>query len=117
MANEAFLITSEFFYVRNHLPVPEVDIAKYELVIDDETSDKSKTLRFEDVKNLPKHSITAAIMCGGNRRSEMHKVKPVRGLHWGAAAVGNAVWSGPKLCDILHDMGVKSDDTRHVHVY
>lgn len=117
MTKKVFLITSEFFYVRNHLPVPEVDIARYELVIDDETSGKSKTLRFEDVKDLPKHSIEAAIMCGGNRRSEMHKVKPVRGLHWGAAAVGNAVWSGPKLCDILHEMGVQSDDTRHVHVY
>lgn len=116
MANKVLLITSDFFYVRNHLPVPEVDIAKYELTIDDETSDQSKTLRFEDIKMLPKHSITAAIMCGGNRRSEMHKEKPVRGLHWGAAAVGNAVWSGPKLCDILCDMGVTSDDTRHVHV-
>lgn len=43
-------------------------------------------------------------------------MKNVKGLSWGAAAVGNAIWSGPKLCDILNQMGVKSNETHHVHV-
>lgn len=74
------------------------------------------SFKFDDIKNYQKHSITAAIMCGGNRRSEMHNVKPVKGLSWGAAAIGNAVWSGPRLCEILKDLGIESDDKRHVHV-
>lgn len=102
--------------MRNHLPVPVINLEDYELEIEIENSDKTLALTFEDIKKLPKHDITATVMCAGNRRSEMAEVKPVKGLSWGAAAVGNAVWSGPKLCDILKNMGVESDELRHVHV-
>lgn len=110
-------IFREIFYVRNHLPVPDVDVKSFQLEIEDESNSKNnRVLNYDDLMKFPKSSVTAAIMCGGNRRSEMHNVKPVKGLSWGAAAVGNAVWSGPKLCDILKEMGIESDDTRHVHV-
>lgn len=46
----------------------------------------------------------------------MTKKRSVKGLSWGPGAVGNAVWSGPKLCDVLKDMGVESDDQLHVQV-
>lgn len=46
-------------------------------------------------------------MCGGNRRSEMAQVKAVKGLSWGAAAVGNAEWSGARLCDVLKQLGIE----------
>lgn len=102
--------------MRNHLPVPEIDPEDYELEIEIEGTDEIKTLTLKDIYALPKYNVTAAIMCGGNRRSEMTSVKAVKGLSWGAAAVGNAVWSGPKLCDILKEMGIESDEVRHVHV-
>lgn len=107
---------SEFFYVRNHLPVPELNADSYELSIEIEGTETSKTITLSDIKALPKCHVTAAIMCGGNRRSEMTKVKPVKGLSWGPAAVGNAVWSGTRLCDILKEIGIESDEKRHVHV-
>lgn len=110
------ILFSDFFYVRNHLPVPDIDVDDYELEIEIEGSDQIKTLTLEDIQNLPKHNVTAAIMCGGNRRSEMTRVKPVKGLSWGQAAVGNAIWSGPKLRDILKEIGIESDEKRHVHV-
>lgn len=102
--------------MRNHLPVPEVDVDDYELEIEIEGFNKSKTLRLDDIKALPKVDVTAAIMCGGNRRSEMTRVKAVKGLSWSSAAVGNAIWSGPRLCDVLRAMDVESDEKRHVHV-
>lgn len=111
-----FSFRSEIFYVRNHLPVPDITVDDFELEIEDEVTGKHLSFKFDDIKNYQKHSITAAIMCGGNRRSEMHNVKPVKGLSWGAAAIGNAVWSGPRLCEILKDLGIESDDKRHVHV-
>lgn len=75
---------NEFFYVRNHLPVPVIDPDSYELEIEISTpkagaKEKYKTLTYEDIKKLPKHTVTAAIMCGGNRRSEMTKFKSVKG--------------------------------------
>lgn len=107
---------SDIFYVRNHLPVPEVDADSYELEIEIEGSDKTAVLQLADIKALPKVNVTATIMCGGNRRSEMTEVKAVKGLSWSSAAVGNAVWSGPRLCDVLQHMGIESDEKRHVHV-
>lgn len=109
-------LLSDLFYVRNHLPVPDVDPQAYELEIEIEGNDSPMVLTLDQIKSLPKHNVTAAIMCGGNRRSEMNEVKAVKGLSWGPAAVGNAVWSGPKLCDILKEINIHSDEIRHVHV-
>uniref|UniRef100_A0A182NC90 sulfite oxidase n=1 Tax=Anopheles dirus TaxID=7168 RepID=A0A182NC90_9DIPT len=107
---DSFLTPNEFFYVRNHLPVPEVELKSYELDMENEKTGKSKTIRFGDLLKYPKHTVTATIMCGGNRRSEMMDIKPIKGLPWGASAVGNAAWSGARLCDVLRDMGVREGD-------
>lgn len=96
--------------------MPDVNINDYELEIEDEVTGKHLSFKFDDIRNYRKCTITAAIMCGGNRRSEMHNVKAVKGLSWGIAAVGNAVWSGPRLCEVLKELGIESDDKRHVHV-
>lgn len=65
--------SSDFFYVRNHLPVPEIDLTNYniELAVEDTTR---KTLSLDEIKKYPKYTITSAIQCGGNRRSEMAEV-------------------------------------------
>lgn len=82
---ENFYTPNEFFYVRNHLPVPVIDEKTYELEVEIETNkagarDKQKALTLADIKSLPKHTVTAAVMCGGNRRSEMTTVKSVKGM-------------------------------------
>lgn len=110
---ESFVTPVELFYVRNHLPVPELDAESYALELATEELTR-KTLKFEDIKKYPKHTITSVVMCGGNRRSEMTLEKPLKGLSWGIGAVGNAVWTGAKLCDILNDLGINEDDYDHV---
>lgn len=111
------LITpNELFYVRNHLPVPDVDPATYELEICDEGKDVEKVLTLSDIKKYPKYTITSTIQCAGNRRSEMKKVKEIKGLGWGQAAIGNATWSGARLRDVLKDMGITEETTKAQHV-
>ena len=44
------------------------------------------------------------------------KVKAVKGLSWGQAAIGNATWSGARLCDVLKDMGIKDGKTDALHI-
>ena len=39
----------------------------------------------------------------------MSQHKPVRGMNWGGAAISNATWSGPKLCDLLNHLGWDED--------
>ncbi|XP_014478463.1 PREDICTED: probable sulfite oxidase, mitochondrial isoform X3 [Dinoponera quadriceps] len=110
---ESFHTPNALFYVRNHLPVPEVDLKDYtlELTIEGETKE---TINFDELKRYKKHTITAAVMCGGNRRSEMAKVKKLRGLSWDVGAVGNATWTGARLCDVLKDLGINEDMFSHV---
>lgn len=110
-----FNSSRDLFYVRNHLPVPKVDIEDYELEVAIE-DDTKKVLDYEAIKKYPKYTITSAIMCGGNRRSEMAAAKPLRGLSWGVGAVGNATWSGARLCDVLNDLNINEDDWDHVQV-
>jgi DMSO/TMAO reductase YedYZ molybdopterin-dependent catalytic subunit len=51
--------------------------------------------------------ITAVCQCSGNRRGlfDPH----VSGVQWGVGAMGNAVWRGVRLSDILARAGVTSD--------
>ncbi|KAK2588288.1 hypothetical protein KPH14_004309 [Odynerus spinipes] len=107
------ILIESFHTPANHLPVPEIDLNTYtvDIAIEDETK---KTLDFEAIKKYPKYTITSAIMCGGNRRSEMAEVKSLKGLSWGVGAVGNATWSGARLCDVLKDLGINEEDYNHV---
>ncbi|XP_032663674.1 probable sulfite oxidase, mitochondrial [Odontomachus brunneus] len=110
---ESFITPTDLFYVRNHLPVPEIDLKDYVLELTIEGVTK-KTLNFDALKKYKKHTITVAVMCGGNRRSEMAKVKKLRGLSWDAGAIGNAQWTGVRLCDLLKDLGVNEDAFSHI---
>lgn len=61
--------------MRNHLPVPEIDPETYELEVEIEGHEKKLILTLDDLKQMPKKTITATVMCAGNRRSDMTKVK------------------------------------------
>lgn len=111
---ENFITPVENFYVRNHLPTPEIDIDDYELEVEIESSKTLKTFTFDDLKKFKKEGVVAVVMCGGNRRSEMNAVKEVKGLSWSSAACGNAIWEGVRLCDFLKALGVESDEKSHV---
>jgi sulfite oxidase len=95
---------SEVFYVRNHLPVPEIDLKSYQIEIEG-IKLKGKSFKLNDIQKFTKVEISATIQCGGNRRSEMGKVKQVAGLAWSGGAIGNAKWGGARLRDVLKAAG------------
>ncbi|KAM7308658.1 sulfite oxidase [Ixodes scapularis] len=107
---------NELFYVRNHLPVPDVNPEDYVLEVES-IDGESQVLTLEDIKTkFEKVTITSVVQCAGNRRSELNKVKKVKGLEWGPCAIGNATWSGARLIDVLHHLGMDTDDPRIEHV-
>ncbi|XP_067144946.1 sulfite oxidase-like, partial [Centruroides vittatus] len=117
LLTEKFITPSSLFYVRNHLPVPQVNLNDYRLEIY-LTNGTRKTFTIEHLKSkFPKHTITATIQCAGNRRSELNKVKEVKGLSWEAGAIGTATWSGVKLVDLLNYVGVDFNDEKIQHVH
>lgn len=112
-----FLTPNDLFFVRNHLPVPIVDPKKYHLDITVQGKRKSVSFTLDDLKKkFPKKTVASVVQCAGNRRSEMVKVKAVKGLNWGAAALSNAEWSGASLDDVLKKAGIdlESLDMEHV---
>lgn len=110
-----YLTPNDLFFKRNHLPVPDINPLTYRLQIEGEGI-KSLSLSLEEIHSkFPKHTVIATLQCAGNRRSEMNKIKQVKGLDWGIAAIGNASWSGAKLCDVLTSVGVKEEEWEHVH--
>uniref|UniRef100_A0A1A8NF01 Sulfite oxidase n=1 Tax=Nothobranchius pienaari TaxID=704102 RepID=A0A1A8NF01_9TELE len=99
--SDSYITPSAFFFKRNHLPVPQLDQASYQLRVEG-IPQGVLSLSLEDLKTkFPKHTITVTLQCAGNRRGDMNKVKPVKGLNWGVAAIGNAKWSGARLRDVL----------------
>ncbi|XP_058766571.1 sulfite oxidase-like isoform X1 [Vicia villosa] len=102
----SYLTPADLFYKRNHGPIPIVDdIEKYYVSISG-LIENPKQLFMEDIRILPKYNVTATLQCAGNRRTAMSKTKTVKGVGWGVSAIGNAVWGGAKLTDVLELVGI-----------
>uniref|UniRef100_A0AAV1UMI1 Sulfite oxidase n=1 Tax=Peronospora matthiolae TaxID=2874970 RepID=A0AAV1UMI1_9STRA len=111
---ESFLTPNDLFFVRNHLPVPEVDTDTFTLKIAGVgVSDKTSTVEFtlDELKSRFKHhTVTTTVQCAGNRRAEMSRVKQVNGLSWDTTALSTAKWTGVLLADVLASVGVTDED-------
>jgi DMSO/TMAO reductase YedYZ molybdopterin-dependent catalytic subunit len=107
--------TSEFtpnesFFVRYHLAgIPEeIDAAQWKLKIGGEGAGKQLELGLTELRSeFDAVEIAAVCQCSGNRRgfSEPH----VAGVEWGLGAVGNAVWRGVRLKDVLSRANLRSE--------
>lgn len=116
LAIDNLITPNELFFVRNHLPVPDLKAEECKLNV--EGSDRCISLNLEELKTkFRKFELISAIQCAGNRRSEMNKVKTVKGLSWSHNAISNAKWGGVLLADLLIAAGVnpKDSEIKHVH--
>ena len=99
---------NEAFYVRWHLDgIPNtVDLKNWKLQI---TGNVNKPLAFSllDLMNKFKPvSLAAVNQCSGNSRSRLQP--RVAGAQWGNGAMGNAMWTGVRLRELLDIAGIKS---------
>ncbi|CAM8965357.1 unnamed protein product [Rhodiola kirilowii] len=102
----SYVTPVHLFYKRNHGPIPIVeDLEKYSITIGGLVG-YPKQIFMKDILKLPKYTVTATLQCAGNRRTAMSKVQKVRGVGWDVSAIGNAVWSGAKLADVLELVGI-----------
>lgn len=100
---------NDAFFVRWHLAgIPEVKAASWKLTIGGDAIERETTFTLAQLKkDFKSAEITAVCQCSGNRRGlfEPH----VAGVEWGAGAMGNAVWRGVRLKDVLQKAGIKSE--------
>ena len=104
---------AELFYVRNHGDVPDIDESHFRLEVGGDVRVPLR-LSMEELREFPRAVVMAALQCAGNRRTDLARFGAIPGeVAWGAQAIGNAVWSGARLSDVLQAAGA-SDGAEHV---
>jgi DMSO/TMAO reductase YedYZ molybdopterin-dependent catalytic subunit len=105
---------NDAFFVRYHLAgIPaRIDVQQWKVDIGGDGAGTPFQLGMADLQNYEQVEITAVCQCSGNRRglSTPH----VPGVQWGLGAMGNAVWRGPRLKDVLAKAGLRPGVTEIV---
>ncbi len=110
---ESFITPNDWFYVRSHAPVPNIDADTFRLSVEG-LVDRPLQLSLRQLQDdFQVQTVVATLTCAGNRRSEHSLTKPVDGVPWQAGAIGNASWTGVPLGEVLARAGVQPQ-ARHV---
>ncbi len=108
----SWITDNDVFFKRNQGQIPQkpVSLLDWRLQVDGLVNLKLTTT-FEDLRRLPKVEVADTLECSGNSRSLLKK--KASGNPWTVGGVGNAVWGGIWLRDLLEKAGLKAD-ARHV---
>jgi len=100
---------NDAFFVRWHLAgMPHVNVKDWVLTVAGESAERERKLTMAQLRKEFRHDeITAVCLCSGNRRGLFEPHVP--GVEWGVGAMGNAVWKGVRLKDVLATVGIKGD--------
>ena len=108
----SWITANDVFFDRNQGQIPEtpVSLEEYRLVVEGEVN-QPLALSFGQILQMPKEIVSNTLECSGNSRSLLKQRAP--GNPWTIGGVGNAVYSGIWLKDLL-DMAGLTDKARHV---
>ena len=100
---------NEAFFVRYHLAlIPEVDLRTWRLRVGGGAAISMREWSLEELeRDFEQVSIAAIAQCSGNRRGLFAPRVP--GVQWQYGAMGSAVWTGVRLCDVLNKAGVRGN--------
>jgi len=103
---------NEVFFKRNQGQIMQrpVKLSAWRLTIEGLVK-HSLSLNFEDIRRMPKVQVANTMECSGNSRSLL--TKKASGNTWTIGGVGNAIWAGIWLKDLL-DKAVVKKGARHV---
>jgi DMSO/TMAO reductase YedYZ molybdopterin-dependent catalytic subunit len=102
------LTPNEAFYVRWHLAeIPNgVDLGEWKLRVEGNVNKPVAFSLSDLMQKFKPVSVAAVNQCSGNSRSRLQPRVP--GGQWGNGAMGNAMWTGVRLRELLDAAGVKS---------
>lgn len=109
LAGGGYVTGNDRFYVRNHGPTPEIDVASWSLRVDGPGVERGLELSYEELLGLPAVSVICNLECAGNGRVffEEDQGRAVEGTPWRLGAIGVAEWRGVPLRVLLERAGFK----------
>ncbi len=111
---DSFITSQHDFYVRSHGQVPALSEDTHRLRVQGRVTTPLDLSISELHNGFPNRTVVAVMQCAGNRRADLHRVRPVLGDKWEAGAIGNAAWTGVALADVLRAAGADTDLGLHV---
>ena len=109
---QSWITSNAIFFKRNQeqfMSTP-VDLESWRLLIQGRV-EKTIELSFTDILAMPKIEVANTLECSGNGRSLLEE--KASGNPWTIGGVGNAIWGGVRLGDVLEKAGITSEG-RHV---
>jgi DMSO/TMAO reductase YedYZ molybdopterin-dependent catalytic subunit len=100
---------NDVFFVRYHLAViPRIDPASWRLNVAGASVGSPLQLSLHELQHdFERVELAAVNQCSGNRRGLFSPRVP--GVQWGNGAMGNALWSGVRLRDVLRRARIAAD--------
>jgi DMSO/TMAO reductase YedYZ molybdopterin-dependent catalytic subunit len=105
------LVPVDRFFVRNHTSTPIIDPVAYRLKLFGSGLRGPVEFSLDQLKCLPKATVTAAVECAGNGRSLFtgQQGQTVSGTAWKLGAIGVGRWHGVRLGTVLRAAGLRHD--------
>ncbi|GAB7046788.1 sulfite oxidase [Catenuloplanes indicus] len=111
LRDTGYLVPVDRFFVRNHTSTPIIDPAAYRLRLFGSGLRAPAEFSLDQLKRLPRETITAAVECAGNARSffTTQQGQTVSGTAWKLGAIGVGRWHGVRLGTVLRAAGLRRE--------
>jgi DMSO/TMAO reductase YedYZ molybdopterin-dependent catalytic subunit len=114
MRDRGYVVPNANFFVRNHTSTPLIDAETWRLRVfgtglRGQVPDRNPVLfSYQDLLDLPAHTVVSAIECAGNGRSlfTAQQNQAMTETPWKLGAIGVAAWRGVPLSLILERAGI-----------
>jgi DMSO/TMAO reductase YedYZ molybdopterin-dependent catalytic subunit len=104
---QSWITSNEAFFKRNQGKIMEQPVAREDWQLSIQGLVKNPLrLSFDDILNLPKIEMANTLECSGNSRSLLSE--KASGNPWTIGGVGNALWGGVRLSQVLDRAGIAS---------
>jgi sulfite oxidase len=123
MMMDSWVTPADLWFIRNHHPVPDIDVQEFKLSLDGLGMKEVKLSTKELRERFPATEVVSTLQCGGNRRSGLNAHKKTSGIAWGIGAISTARWKGVLLRDVLINAGMLTSESarkmgvNHIHFY
>ena len=101
----SWITPNSVFFKRNQGEIMKqpIDLSQWEILIEGEV-EKTARFSFDQIIRMPKAIVANTLECSGNGRSLLEE--KASGNPWTIGGVGNAIWGGVWLRDLLEEAGL-----------